>query len=287
MRIGLFIPTWNAGPRFVRLLEQINRQTCQPVRKLVIDSSSTDGTAEAARQAGFSVVVIPKEHFRHGETRQQAFLRMKDGIEYLLCLTQDVLLHDDFAFERLMSGFQDESVGAAYGRQLPHAGASVSAALQREFVYPAVSHVKYLQDREKLGVKTPFLSNSFAAYRCRALDGVGGFPPQIDICEDVYVGAKLLLAGYGVAYEADAQVHHSHDFSFTKRCRRYVAIGRFYHRERWITDAFGSSEAEGLRLLRYQMRAALEAGGLRSVTALLWDDLWKYISYCYGRSVFS
>lgn len=287
MRIGLLIPTWNAGPRFVRLLEQINRQTCLPERKLVIDSSSTDGTAEAARKAGCSVIVIPKEEFRHGETRQRAFEQMKDEVDCVLCLTQDVLLHDDSCFERLLSAFQDNTVGAAYGRQLPHEGASISAALQREFVYPAVSHVNYLEDRKVFGIKTPFLSNSFAAYQCRALDGVGGFPVQIDICEDVYVGAKLLLAGYGIAYAADAQVHHSHDFSFGNRYRRYVAIGRFYHRERWITDAFGSSETEGLRLLRYQIRVALQAGGLRSAAALLWDDLWKYIFYCYGRSVFS
>lgn len=287
MRIGVLIPTWNAGPRFVRLLEQINRQTCLPERKLVIDSSSTDGTAEAAQQAGCSVIVIPKEEFRHGETRQRAFEQMKDEVDCVLCLTQDVLLHDDNCFELLLSAFQDDTVGAAYGRQLPHEGASISAALQRRFNYPDVSQTKYLSDRKKLGIKAPFLSNSFAAYRGKALAEIGGFPVEAEICEDIYAGAKLLLKGYGIAYVADAEVYHSHDFTVTALFKRYAAMGRFYRKERWLLESFGASEKEGSRLLKYQIREALESGGFLTAAELLWDDLLKYTAYCYGRSVFS
>ena len=66
-----------------------------------------------------------------------------------------------------------------------------------------------MADREALGIKTAFLSDSFAAYRCDALADVGGFP-DVPACEDMYVGAKLLQAGYTIVYAAEAQVYHSH-----------------------------------------------------------------------------
>ena len=42
-------------------------------------------------------------------------------------------------------------------------------------------------------MKTAFNSNSFAAYRRKALKDVGGFPINTILSEDMYVTAKMLL----------------------------------------------------------------------------------------------
>ncbi len=121
-------------------------------------------------------------------------------------------------------------------------------------------------------------------YRCKALEEIGGFPPEADTCEDIYVGAKLLLSGFEIAYEADAKVYHSHDFPVPELFRRYAAIGRFYRREQWIIEQFGTSESEGVRLAKYQFRELLALGGFLTAWQVLQDDALKYLAYCYGRS---
>ena len=43
MKVALIIPTLNAGGQFIKLLEQIDKQTLS-VKKFLVDSDSTDGT---------------------------------------------------------------------------------------------------------------------------------------------------------------------------------------------------------------------------------------------------
>jgi len=50
------------------------------------------------------------------------------------------------------------------------------------------------------GIKTAFLSNSFSAYRKKALQEIGWFKDNLILGEDTYAGAKLLLKGYKIAY---------------------------------------------------------------------------------------
>ena len=51
-RISLVIPTWNAGALFHEVLEAIASQDVEDgVEVVVIDSGSTDGTADLARAA--------------------------------------------------------------------------------------------------------------------------------------------------------------------------------------------------------------------------------------------
>lgn len=96
MNCGLIIPTLNAGDQFKKLLEQIAAQTL-PTKKLIVDSESTDGTAELAASFGIEILTIPRKSFNDGATRQLALehLQKKFPIDVIIFLTQDVLLHDD------------------------------------------------------------------------------------------------------------------------------------------------------------------------------------------------
>jgi rhamnosyltransferase len=57
------------------------------------------------------------------------------------------------------------------------------------------------------------MSNSFSAYRLSIFNEIGRFPSNTILCEDMYYTAKAILAGYKVAYVADAVVKHSHNYS--------------------------------------------------------------------------
>lgn len=258
-KIGLIVPTLNAGKLWQSWLTAYAQQTRKPDYLLLIDSSSGDDTVALARAHGFDAQVIPKSEFNHGGTRQFGVNKLA-GMDIIVFLTQDALLADAQAIEKLLAAFADETVGAAYGRQLPHRDAGPIAAHARLFNYPAESQLRGLEDRGRFGIKSVFISNSFAAYRRTALTQAGGFPVDTIMNEDTYVAGKMLVAGWKVAYCADAQVFHSHDYGFSDEFKRYFDIGVFHTQTPWLQRTFGGASGEGLRFviseMRYLMRHA-------------------------------
>lgn len=286
-KVAIVIPTCNAGREFVRLLAEIAQQSLPIAYKLVIDSSSTDGTVDAAREYGWQVRCIPRAEFSHGGTRQMAVELLPKDIEIVVFLTQDVRLPDRYSLEKLLGAFADDrevQVAAAYGRQVPHEGASIYAAVDREFNYPAVSRIKSMADSSELGIKTAFLSDSFAAYRVQDLVALGGFP-KINICEDMYVAGKLLLAGKHIAYVSEAEARHSHEPKLEDMWHRYREMGRFQRQNPWIKESFGSAGGEGVRLVKYQAGRVYKEKGIIGIGKILSMDLVRFLAYKAGMYI--
>ena len=287
-KVAIVIPTCNAGRAFASLLAEIARQSLPIACKLVIDSSSTDGTADMAKKYGWQVRSIPRAEFSHGGTRQMAVELLPEDIEIVVFLTQDVRLPDRYSLEKLVGAFADNQdnaqeahVAAAYGRQVPHEGASIYAAVDREFNYPAVSRIKSMADSSELGIKTTFLSDSFAAYRGQDLLKIGGLP-KINICEDMYVAGKLLLAGKHIAYVAEAMARHSHEPQLKDMWHRYREMGRFQRQNPWIRESFGSASGEGMKLVKYQAERVYREKGIAGVMKILAIDIVKFAAYKLG-----
>ena len=59
-KVAIVIPTCNAGREFASLLAEIARQSLPIAYKVVIDSSSTDGTVDASRKYGWQARCIPR-----------------------------------------------------------------------------------------------------------------------------------------------------------------------------------------------------------------------------------
>ncbi|MBI5889610.1 MAG: glycosyltransferase family 2 protein [Nitrosomonadales bacterium] len=247
-KVALCVPTLNAGATWVDWLDAWSGQLARP-RTLAIDSGSTDTTAALAGAAGLRVCSIPRASFNHGGTRQQA-VGMLDDAEIVVFLTQDAILAAPDSIRNLLAAFDDPAVGAACGRQLPHAHAGHIAAHARRFNYPETDAVRSAADIPALGIRTAYLSNSFAAYRKTALLSVGGFPRDVIFGEDMYVAARMLLSGWKLAYRADAAVRHSHDYGMRQEFRRYFDIGVMHAREPWLLQKLGKPEGEGMRFVR-------------------------------------
>lgn len=281
-RVGLIVPTLNAGRRWKDWLERANRQSLRPTRKLVIDSSSDDQTPELARAHGFEVVPIPRRDFNHGATRQMAGDLLGD-CDILVYLTQDALLASADALSRLIAAFDDPDVALAYGRQLPHEDSGPIGAHARLFNYPATGVKKTLADVPRLGIKTAFCSNSFAAYRRGDLSTVGGFASNVIFGEDAHAATRLLLSGKAIQYVAEAEVYHSHDYTLSEDFRRYFDIGVFHAREPWIITAMGTAEGEGFRFVTSEVCYLLKNAPWLLPSALARVAL-KYTAYQMGKS---
>ena len=280
-RFALILPTRNAAPYLCRLLPALAAQTLQPDAFLVVDSQSSDDSVPRLRAFGARVEVIDARQFNHGGTRRWASEQVEADI--LVYLVQDAVPRPD-AFARLVDAItNDPGIGLAYGRQLPHPGASLLATQARSFNYPAKSRNKSLADAPQLGIKTCFCSDAFCAYRKSALEVIGGFPQDVIGSEDAYVAARMLLAGWTIRYEALACVAHSHDYRLAEEFRRYFDIGVFYSRETWIHQAFGKAEGEGMRYVSAEISALRAAGAGWRIPEVCIRTLLKFLAYRLGH----
>ena len=279
MKYQLIIPVYNPDEKLNKLLMMIARQTIKsPV--IIVDSGSDKKYLKYASEIkDVEVVDIPSSEFDHGGTRQWAINYRNDADIYCF-LTQDAILCDDLALERIFSCFDNEDVGCAYGRQFPHQDATILSSFARTYNYSAVSYKRTFEDRKKCGIKTVFISNSFAAYRKKAMDEVGGFPSHVILSEDMYVAAKMLLKGWSIAYNANAGVYHSHNFSIIEEFKRYFDIGVFHHNEKWIREKFGESESSGVEYLRAEIKQFKNS--ISNVINAMFRDCVKYIGYRIG-----
>lgn len=250
-RIACIVPTYNGRKDLARLLDSLAGQTAE-FDTFIVDSSSKDGTLELARERVSNVTVIPSAEFNHGGTRQ-LMIDKNPGYDIYVYLTQDACLAEKAAIEQLLKPFSDPRVGAVCGRQLPHLDATPLAQHARLFNYPDGIQVKVMADAPSLGIKTAFMSNSFAAYRSAALKAAGGFPVHVIFAEDMYATAKMLMQGWKVAYAGDAQCRHSHNYSLMEEFKRYFDMGVFHAREPWIRENFGGAGGEGLRYVKSEL----------------------------------
>lgn len=281
-RFALVVPTLNPGPRWSQWLTALEGQTARPSKVLVIDSKSDDGHIRPVDLAHFEWINIPRDRFNHGATRQYAFEQVREGVSIVVFMTQDALLADAKALERLLDAFDDPAIAAAYGRQLPHPDAGPFGAHSRLFNYGGDSMVKRLTDRDRMGIKACFLSNSFAAYRCSDLNAIGGFPVTT-FGEDMLVAARLLLKQRWIAYVADARVFHSHDYSIREEFSRYFETGRIHARNPWLLREFGGAGSEGRRFLLSEIRYLLEHSPYLLPESFI-RTLTKYLGYRLGKS---
>ena len=164
MKVSVIIPTYNAEPYLAILLDTLQKQTLS-FELIIIDSSSSDKTIQIAKKYTEHIVTIPKNQFDHGGTRTKA-AKLASG-ELLIFLTQDAVPYDNYTLENIIKSFHNSQVAAAYGRQIPYEQTNLFGKHLRAFNYPSTSHIRTLADKTEYGIKTAFLSDSFAAYRKR------------------------------------------------------------------------------------------------------------------------
>ena len=280
--ISVIIPTYNASSYLTVQLEALASQTIRAAEILLIDSSSTDDTVKIAESYRVRTVVIPKADFDHGGTRTFAGRQAQGDV--LVYLTQDALPKNEHAIENLVNSLQqDQTLGAVFGRQIPHPNATPFAKHLRFFNYPTQSYTRRFSDRAMYGVKTAFCSNSFAAYKRSSLENVGWFKDKLLMGEDLSVCARMLMKGYRMGYVADAVVYHSHNYTVAQEFKRYFDLGVFFEKERWLLAEFGRPEGEGIKFVRSEFSYLRSHGFLHLLPISLMRAAAKLIGYRLGH----
>lgn len=277
MKVDVIIPVYKPDTLFLDLIDRLQKQTYR-VNQIILMNTEEKyfqklvyGTPFVDKYRNVKVFHLSKREFDHGKTRHIGI--EKSDADICLLMTQDAMPADDKLVESLVKALEPEDVIAAYGRQLPSEECNPIEKYLRSFNYPEDSRKKTLKDMSALGIKTFFCSNVCCGYKRAKYMELGGFVRHTIFNEDMIFASKIIKSGYAVAYEADAKVIHSHNYTCAAQLHRNFDLGvsQAQHPE---VFADVPSEGEGIR-------------SVKSAVKHLWKEkLWMWIPYLIAQSGF-
>ena len=279
--VDVMIPTYKPGQEFAELLPRLLKQT-YPIRSIRVVNTGKKFWNPAWEQLSDKIMVehIQPSEFDHGGTRR-AMAESSDA-DLLLFMTQDAMPYDNECVEHLVEKFSLPHVKAAYARQLPREDCRTLERFTRGFNYPEESDIKDAGDLPKLGVKTFFCSNVCAMYDRETYEELGGFVKSTLFNEDMIYAGTIVKKGGKIAYCADAQVVHSHNYSALEQFHRNfdLAVSQTMHPE-----IFGGirSESEGIRLVKKSLSYCIRIGKPWLMIQVVTQSAGKLLGYKMGQ----
>lgn len=286
-RVNVIIPTYKPDEKFLKLISRLEKQTVKPERIIVMNTEQKFferliyGTHFLEEHRTVETHHISKREFDHGKTRHLG-MKKADG-EFVLFMTQDAVPADDKLIEQLLLAFEEEKVAVAYARQLPDKNSGVIESYTRTFNYPPQGMVKSAKDMEKLGIKTYFCSNVCAMYKKSIYEELGGFVRHTIFNEDMIFAAGAIKAGYKIAYRAEAQVVHSHNYTGKEQLKRNFDLGVSQAEHPEIFSGVSSGQ-EGTKLVKQTAEYLRKSGNSKYLGKLVIQSGCKYMGYLLGKN---
>lgn len=223
--VSVVIPTLNPGPEFSMLLRKLREQQgLSDVEVVIVDSGSTDGSVDVARQWDCTVVEIAPLEFSHSGARNLGAAHAKG--DYLLFMVQDAYPigeHWMYGMLRYLLDHAEQNLVAVSCAETPRSDS--------DMMYDSMidTHYRFLgcHDQDRLGrlhgtghmalrsqgqlsdVACLIRRQEFEHYRYRG-----------DYAEDLDLGMRIIRDGKAVAMLASVKVIHSHNrpaFYYLKR----------------------------------------------------------------------
>lgn len=279
-KISVIVPTFNPGSTFGGLIDSLRMQTVEVRDIQIIDSESEDGTADAARKLDCNVTVLPRRSFDHGGARNLGAAMASGNI--LVFLTQDALPVSKDFIARLIEPIDGRITAAAYARQIPGPEATPTEAFARLYNYPPESSSRHISSVHRRTLKTFFFSNAASAINRACFEEVGRFPSPVSTNEDMLLCARLMDAGYQIAYVAEAEVIHSHEFSLAEVFQRYFRIGAVA-RNHHATLRVERNPGEGLEFTRQQIAHLQSIGRSELIPSAIVEAGVKALAFYCGQ----
>ncbi|MFP5346218.1 MAG: glycosyltransferase family 2 protein [Actinomycetes bacterium] len=199
--VTIIVAAYNEAAGIAGTLACIARQDyAGPVRVILADNASTDGTADIARRAaadtGMTLSVVREE--RRGKSHALNTALAHVGSELVVTLDADTLLHP-LALRQLVARLHaaPSDVGAVAGSVLVrNSRASFWARLQEWDYFLGIASVKRMQG---LYQGTLVAQGAFSLYRTVAVRSAGGWPDAIG--EDIVLTWRMLSNERRVYFE--------------------------------------------------------------------------------------
>lgn len=284
--MDIIIPVYKPDKTFFTLIERLEKQTVPADRIILMNTEQKYferliyGTSFLEKYRNIYVTHLSKMEFNHGGTRKRGVEKSKASI--FVMMTQDAIPANEHMLENLIKPLEKEDVAVSYARQLAAEDCNEIERYTRAFNYPEESRLKSKEDIPTLGIKTYFCSNACAAYNRKTYDKLGGFIKHTIFNEDMIYAAAAIQAGYKVAYDAEAQVVHSHNYTCVQQFHRNFDLGvsQADHPEIF---AKLPSEDEGISLLKAASAHLWKAKKKRMIPKLYIGSACKYAGFLLGK----
>jgi len=272
---SVVIPTLNGGAFFKECIEAVAGQELDGgFEIIVIDSGSTDGTAEAAENHA-RLIRIKKEEFNHGLTRNMGIKEARG--RFVALLVQDATPRPGW-LAALVEALDEPGAAGAYSRQVPRQGCPpfIRARLTRWSASGAERQVKSLSGIDELmalPVSERIRRLSFDnVSSCIKKEVWEKLPfPERRFGEDAAWSRKVMLSGYRIVYEPASVVVHSHANSMWYEFKRV-----FLDHRNWREVAEGCLFNNPLEVMQaswnglFDRWAELRDQGVNGASGLYW-----------------
>lgn len=279
MIVDILCPLYNASKDFDILMEGIYKQKDIEVKNIIFPvTESSDNTLELAKSISNAIVIeVKKEEFSHSLTRENA-MKLATS-DFVIFISQDVYLSDEFAIKNLASCIDDKVIHA-FARQITKSKGIEKYT--REKNYPTQSYIMSAKDIEKEQIKTFYSSDACSAYNRKKFLELGGFDGKVfKVSEDMYFCHKAILSGYSIMYCAESIVTHSHNLTLKQLYKRYYDIGLFFAQNPEFKKY--KSTDSGLSLAFYILGKALKHFDIPVLFRWLPDMLVRYLGKKKGE----
>lgn len=280
--ISVVIPVKNGAPWLHQCLQGIIGQTLfNKTEIIVVDSGSTDDTAEILQQYPVQVVSINPAEFNHGLTRNHALQFCKGS--YVVMTVQDAWPTGENWLQKLLDGFIGDDVAAVCGQQVvPHDRAMnpiqwfrpVNSGSITKYNFESASAFDALSPLQKKTVCG--WDNVTSCYRKSALKETPF--REVVFAEDALWAMDALRKGYSIVYNTNARVYHYHhenvDFTF-RRC-----LTEFYFR--YIYFGYLPNTVKPGFIAKARMLKTLMKEKIPVKEKIYW---WKYNMNCYHACI--
>jgi glycosyltransferase involved in cell wall biosynthesis len=274
MRCSIVIRAYNEEKHLPRLLEGLRLQTVTDAEVVLVDSGSTDFTAEIAENFGAKVIHIRPNEFTFGRS-------LNLGVEaasapFIVIASAHVFpVYPDW-LESLLEPFSDPQVALTYGKQ--RGGETTKFSEHQIFTqwYPQHSDPQQAH---------PFCNNANAAIR-RSIWEKHRYDESLTGLEDLAWANWVLHEGYAVAYVAEAEIIHVHHETprgvFNRYRREAMAFKKIFPNEHFgLWDLIRLVAGNVANDFWHAAQSGALAGNFFSIFWFRWMQFWgTYRGYC-------
>lgn len=284
--VSIILLTYNGIDYIDEVLQAIFQQkTSYYYELIVIDSGSSDGTAETAKKYPVHFIAIDKTDFSHSKTRNYG-AALAHG-KFLVFLTQDATPAHEYWLEELISGFQlDPLVVCVFGRHIARHDCDPITKRDLNLHFnsfaktdPLLQYVPDTDEGRKKYRENPlwygFNSNVNSALRKDIWEKFKF--RDVIYTEDQLIGRDIILNGYKKVYVPQASVCHSHKYS-----KKSDYLKRFFDEYRGMEIAFDyKDDINLLNLIPATIKATLSDAAF--ILKQAEGDLFRKIYWIYYR----
>jgi rhamnosyltransferase len=216
-RVAIVIRSFNESKLIGKCLEAVFAQEFNGYEVILVDSGSTDGTLDIARQFRVRIVSIAPQEFTYGRALNVGVRAAGVATDIAVLLSAHAIPTNTMWLRHLAEPvLQNANVAGCYGKQTP---------LQQHLSNRIVRHMAKNGYRRCYGDdafvtnSSHFFSNANAAVRYKCWEEIP-YDEQMPGSEDWKWARETIARGWSLAYAPDACVAHSHPDSIRQFLRR-------------------------------------------------------------------